>query len=91
MAVSSPGEAMRRLRLEQGLEIAAVAAMTGLEAARLEDLEADVAAPWFQEALLLARAYGMSIEAFAQEVAGSLGGEEWPTAVVRTRDNKELP
>ena len=90
MAVSSPGEAMRRLRLEHGLEIAAVAAKTGLEASRIEDLEADASVAWFQEALLLASAYGMAIDDFAQEVLGSLAADESPSAEVRTRDVKDL-
>lgn len=66
--MSSPGEAMRRLRVEHGLEVAAVAAMTGLEASRIEDLEADIASAWFEEALMLAKAYGMVIDEFAWEV-----------------------
>ena len=89
--MSSPGEAIRRLRLEHGLEIAAVAAKTGLDTERIEDLEAGVAAAWFQEALLLARAYGMPIEVFAREVAGSDDAEGSPTAEGRTRDVKDLP
>jgi transcriptional regulator with XRE-family HTH domain len=68
MALSSPGEAMRRLRVERGLDVAAVAAMTGLEAARIEDVESDVTTALFEEALMLAKAYGMVIDEFAWEV-----------------------
>lgn len=90
MAVSSPGEAMRRLRLEQGMDVARVAAVTRLEAARIEDLEADVASAWFQEALLLAAAYGMTIEDFAREVSGSPGAGGSPNPAVRTWDVEDL-
>lgn len=89
--MSSPGKALRRLRLEQGLDVADVAAKTGLEAARIEDLEADVAVAWFEEALLLAQAYGLAIDDFAHEVFGSPGAEGSSTAAGQTRDLKELP
>ena len=78
--MNSPGKAMRRLRIERGLDVAAVAAITGLEATRIEDLEADISVAWFQEALLMASAYGIAIADFAQEVMGSLpAGESLPT------------
>ena len=80
MAVNAPGKGMRRLRMERGLDVSAVAAMTGLEASRIDDIEADVAAAWFQEALLLAQAYGLGIDDFAREVFGSQGAEGSPTA-----------
>lgn len=68
--MSSPGEAMRRLRVERGLEIDAVARTTGLEPARIRDLEAGLAPAWFQEALALANAYGIVIDEFARVVLG---------------------
>ena len=71
--MSAASEAMRRLRLERGFDIAAVAAKTGLEASRIEALEADVSIAWFREALLLASAYGMAIDDFAQEVLAPEG------------------
>lgn len=91
MAVSSPGEAMRRLRLEKGMDVAGAAAVTGLEAARIEDLEEDVASAWFQEALLLAAAYGITIEDFAREVSGSPSSGGSPNLAVRTSDVEDLP
>lgn len=85
MAVSSPGKAMRRMRIERGLDVSAVASITGLATSRIDDIEADVAAAWFQEALLLAQAYGLAIDEFAREVVGSQGAEGSPTP------EKELP
>jgi transcriptional regulator with XRE-family HTH domain len=90
-SVSSPGETMRRLRLERGLEVEAVAGVTGLEASRIEDLEADIADAWFQEALLLAQAYGIAIEDFARQVSGSMGAKASPTSGARTDDVDGLP
>ena len=68
--MSSPGESLRRLRVERGLEIDDVARTTGLEPTRIEDLEAGLAHAWFQEALVLANAYGMVIDDFARVVYG---------------------
>lgn len=68
--MSSPGESMRRLRVERGLEIDAVARTTGLEPARIQDLEAGLASAWFLEGLALANAYGIVIDEFARVVYG---------------------
>ena len=91
MAVSSPGKGMRRLRIERGLDVSAVAAMTGLDTSRIDDIEEDVTAAWFEEALLLAQAYGLAIDDFAREVSASSGPTERLIAEEGTDDGRERP
>lgn len=68
--MASPGDQFRRLRVERGFDLVEASRRAGISEARLAALESGSVAAWFEEAVRLARAYGMTVDELAAEVNG---------------------
>jgi transcriptional regulator with XRE-family HTH domain len=65
------GQGWREVRTRRGLTLETVAESSGVDPARLKDLESGVAEAWFDEAILLARAYDLELDDLAAELLGT--------------------
>ena len=63
----------RRLRLERGWQVDELAKRAGIPVDRLREIESGSTEAWFEEAVHLARAYGIPIEDVAAQVFGRRG------------------
>lgn len=68
--MTSLGEQFRRLRLQYGLQLDELSELTGIPVERLQTLESGEQEAWLEEAIHLARAYGMTIDEMAARILG---------------------
>lgn len=68
--MGSLGRGWREVRTRRGLALATVAERSGIDLERLSDLESGVAEAWFEEAVMLARAYEVDLDDLAAEMLG---------------------
>jgi transcriptional regulator with XRE-family HTH domain len=69
----SPAEQFRRLRIERGWQIDELAKRAGIPTERIREIESGSTEAWFEEAVYLAKAYGIPIEEVAGRVFGRRG------------------
>lgn len=68
--LTSAGEQFQRMRVEHGMQLEELSLKTGISVSRLRAIESGANEAWLEEAIHLARAYGMTVDDLAARILG---------------------